>query len=138
VHWLDLDLVLPKLHRALVRGGHLAVWRTAFGDPNQSTRFRDRVDAIVAVRRGETDRGAPGELDTEEWPQRLASSGEFTVVHVDHFRWSVDLNANEIHDLFSTFSNWTAEEVDAAAEAARQLGGTVTEHYVTPSLSWSA
>ncbi|GHF34016.1 hypothetical protein FHX82_005359 [Amycolatopsis bartoniae] len=76
-----------------------------------------------------TDRG---ELDTAGWARRLTAGGEFTVVHVDEFRWSIDLGADGIHDLFSTFSDWSAPEVGAAAEAVRQLGGTVTEHYVTP------
>ena len=132
VHWLDLDVMIPKLHRAIVRDGHFAVWRTAFGDPRTKTPFRDRVDAIVARRVNEPVRPGPGELDTESWTQRLSSSGEFAVIHVDEFRWSVDLNADQVHGLFRTFSNWTADEAAAAAQAARDLGGTVTEHYVTP------
>lgn len=132
VHWLDLGVVMPKLHRAIVRNGHFAVWRTAFGDPRTTTPFRDRVDAIVAQRADEPVRPGPGELDTEDWARRLSSSGEFSVVHVDEFRWNIDLDADQVHDLFRTFSNWTAREAAAAAEAARDLGGTVTEHYVTP------
>jgi SAM-dependent methyltransferase len=132
VHWLDLGVVIPKLHRAIVRDGHFAVWRTAFGDPRTTTPFRDRVDAIVARRVNEPTRPGPGELDTEEWAQRLSSSGEFSVVHVDEFRWNIDLDADQVHGLFRTFSNWTADEVVAAAQAARDLGGMVTEHYVTP------
>jgi len=62
----------------------------------------------------------------------LSSSAAFTVVHVDEFRWSIDLDADQIRDLFRTFSNWTDAEAEAAAQAARDLGGTVTEHYVTP------
>jgi hypothetical protein len=34
--------------------------------------------------------------------------------------------------LFTTFSNWSAAEVDEAARAARDLGGSVIEHYETP------
>lgn len=132
VHWFDLSVVIPKLHRAIVRDGHLAVWRTAFGDPRTTTPFRDRVDEIVARRVNEPVRPGPGELDTQEWAQRLSSSGEFAVVHIDEFRWCIDLDAGRIHDLFRTFSSWTAGEAAAAAEAARDLGGMVTEHYVTP------
>jgi SAM-dependent methyltransferase len=132
VHWLDLGVVIPKLHRAVVRDGHLAVWRTAFGDPRTTTPFRDRIDAIVARRVDEPVRPGPGELDTEDWARLLSSSGDFAVVHVEEFRWNIDLDANQVHGLFRTFSNWTADEAAAAAEAARDLGGTVTEHYVTP------
>ncbi|HSN11109.1 MAG TPA: methyltransferase domain-containing protein, partial [Propionibacteriaceae bacterium] len=51
LHWVDLDRGLPVLHRALRPGGHLAVWRTLFGDRDAPrTRFREEVDAIVATR----------------------------------------------------------------------------------------
>ncbi len=36
-----------------------------------------------------------------------------------------------MHRLFATFSNWSPEEVRAAARAAADLGGRVTEHYRT-------
>ena len=131
-HWLDLGVVIPKLHRAIVRDGHLAVWRTAFGDPGTTTPFRDRVDATVAQRVNELARPGPGELDTEDWARLLSSSGDFSVVHIDEFRWNINLDADQVHGLFRTFSNWTADEAVAAADAARDLGGMVTEHYVTP------
>jgi SAM-dependent methyltransferase len=131
VHWLDLGVVLPKLHRALVRGGHLAVWRNAYGDPLVSTPFRDRVEAITA-QRDPASRTGPGELDTDDWVQQLTETGHFVATHTAHFRWRIELDAGQIHDLFSTFSNWSQAEVEAAAQAVRDLGGLVTEHYVTP------
>jgi SAM-dependent methyltransferase len=51
VHWFDLEVVLPKLHRTLVPGGRLAVWRNAYGDAAVPlTPFRERIGAIVARR----------------------------------------------------------------------------------------
>lgn len=51
VHWFDLEVVVPKLHRVLRPGGHFAVWRNVFGDPTVSiTPFRERVAQIVARR----------------------------------------------------------------------------------------
>lgn len=132
VHWLDLDVVLPKVHDALVPGGHLLVWRHVFGDPEAPvTPFRERVGAIVA-RRDAPPRPGPGELDTAAWADRLSAGGLFAVSHVDHFRWTADLDVDEVHDLFTTYSDWSAAEVDAAARAVRDLGGRVTEHRVTP------
>lgn len=132
VHWLNLDIVLPKLHQALAAGGYLAVWRNAFGDPDVRTPFRDRVEAIVARRDPASRRPGPGELDTDEWSHRLTASGHFVETHRARFRWTIDLDADQIHDLFTTFSDWSDAEVDAAAAAVRDLGGRVTEHYVTP------
>jgi hypothetical protein len=50
---------------------------------------------------------------------------------VDAFRWSVELDSAQVLDLFTTFSDWTAEEAGEAAAAVDDLGGLVTEHYVT-------
>jgi SAM-dependent methyltransferase len=133
VHWFDLEVVLPKLHRALVPGGHFAVWRTAFGDPSVPVSpFRQRVAAITARRAGQAPRPGPGELDTEAWVDRLTHSGHFTPTFVEHFHWALELSTDQIHDLFTTFSNWNAAEVDQAAQAVDDLGGRVVEHYVTP------
>lgn len=133
VHWLDLDVMLPRLHRALVAGGHFAVWRTAFGDPEAAvSAFRDRVAAITARRQGEDRRPGPGELETGLWAERLSRGGLFAPTHGEEMRWSVELDAGQVHDLFTTFSDWSAAEVDEAAAAVADLGGRVVEHYVTP------
>lgn len=108
VHWFDLEVVLPKLHRALRPGGHFAVWRNAFGDPTVPiTPFRRQVAQIVARRTTANQRRTPGELDTPAWAARLAASGHFTTTHTRHFRWSIDMRADQIRDLFTTFSDWT-------------------------------
>ena len=132
VHWLDLDVVLPALHRWLVPGGHVAVFRHAFGDPAADpTPFRARVAGITG-RRARPPRPGPGELDTRAWVSRLSGGGWFAPRHVEEFRWSVDLSAQQVHDLFTTFSDWSPAEVEEAAAAVVELGGRVTEHYVSP------
>ncbi|MEU8901597.1 class I SAM-dependent methyltransferase [Nocardia sp. NPDC048505] len=133
VHWFDLEVLLPRLHRALTPGGHFAVWRNAFGDPAvPRTPFRERVARIVARREPGAPQSRAGEFDTELWVDRMTRDGYFTVVLTDSFAWSITLDADRIHDLFTTFSDWSAAEVDAAAEAVRELGGEVVEHYRTP------
>jgi SAM-dependent methyltransferase len=126
MHWVDLSIGLPKLHKALRPRGWLAVWRTIFGDDDVQTEFRARVSQIVARRaRGEE---APGR---EQRPtvDELTAGGWFEPVRTEHWRWSVDLNAHQVGRLFASFSNWTAAEAQAAAQAAEDLGGLVTEHY---------
>jgi len=128
IHWLDLYGVVPKLHRVLKPGGQLAVWATVFGDPEVTTPFRQRVSEIVARR---SRPGRPSALDTRYWTRELTASGQFTARFSDVLRWSLELEPDEVHGLFSTFSDWTAEEADAAAQAVTDLGGRATEHYVT-------
>ena len=132
VHWFDLDVVLPKVHRALVPGGRFAIWRNAFGDPcAQLTPFRERVAQITARRR-EPPRPGAGELDTAAWVDRLTRSGHFGAGHVEHFAWAIELTTGQVRDLFTTFSDWSAAEVVEATRAVDELGGRVLEHYVTP------
>ena len=128
LHWVDLALGLPKIHAALRPGGLLAVWRTVFGDDTVTTEFRGRVDAIVA------GRGEPPSVRTaEQRPtlEELSAEGWFEPVRSEHWRWSIDLGARQVGLLFATFSGWTPAEVAAVEEAARDLGGSVTEHYQT-------
>jgi SAM-dependent methyltransferase len=130
IHWMDLGIVLPKVRDALTDSGYLLVWRTAFGDPTVSTPFRERIEAIVAERRG-PQRPGPTELETDRWADALTADGLFSVDSIDHFRWSIRLDRQQVSDLFTTFSDWSVDEVSAAADAVADLGGSVTEHYVT-------
>jgi SAM-dependent methyltransferase len=133
VHWLDLDAVLPKVHRALRPGGHLAVWRNTFGDPLAApTPFRERIQHPIERRTDVPERPDGAGVDTDYWAGRLTAGGWFTTVHTEHFRWSIELTAEQVFDLFSTFSDWTGDEAEEAADMVRDLGGRVTEHYMTP------
>lgn len=132
VHWFDLPVVLPLLHAALVPEGRLAVWRTVYGDRTvPATPFRERV-AAIAARREAPPRPGPDETETTAWAQLLEQDGWFETVHTDEFRWEARLDADQILGLFTTFSDWTRSEAEEAADAVRELGGRVTEHYVTP------
>ena len=60
MHWMDLGVLLPRLHRALVADGRLLVWRNVFGDPEApSPRSGKRVHEIVARRGRPTASGQP-------------------------------------------------------------------------------
>ena len=65
IHWMDTDLLAPKVHRALQSDGRLAVWRNIFGDPEAPvTPFRQRVQEILA----QTERPPrPGAGDPEHY-----------------------------------------------------------------------
>ena len=126
LHWVDLPVGLPVLHRALRPGGWLAVWRTVFGDDSVDTDFRRRVGEVVA-RRGLRDQGLPREH--RPTVDELTTGGLFEHVRTESWRWSIDLTADQVGRLFRTFSDWTEPEVEQVRQAAEDLGGTVTEHY---------
>jgi SAM-dependent methyltransferase len=127
MHWVDLSTGSPKMHRALRPDGWLAVWRTIFGDDNFESEFRGRVKQIVSKR---DQRDAPSR---EQRPtmDELAAGGLFAPMRTECWRWSIDLSADQVRRLFLSFSNWSPAEADAAAQAADDLGGLVTEHYQT-------
>ncbi len=131
IHWLDLDVVLPKVRDALAPGGALLVWRNVFGDLSIRTPFRDRVHEIARART-RPPRPGPDAEDVDVTAAELTRSGLFEIAEVRRFAWDVDMGTEQIRRLFTTFSDWTPDEVDAAARAVDDLGGTVTEHY----LSW--
>jgi SAM-dependent methyltransferase len=127
MHWVDLSVGLPKLHRALRPGGLLAVWRTVFGDDTVQTDFRTRVGAIVA-RRGKAGDGLREARPTVD---ELTAGGWFEHLRTEHWRWSIELDAEEVGRLFATFSDWTTAEAVEVEKAVVDLGGRVTEHYQT-------
>jgi SAM-dependent methyltransferase len=129
LHWVDLAVGLPLLHRALVPGGLLAAWWNVFGDPSVRTPFREVVDEVTA-RRTPRPPHRPSPVDTGSWSEELSADGWFLPVQTRTWSWQVDLDASQVHDLFSTFSDWTDDEVDEVTSAAERLGG-VTEHYRT-------
>jgi len=128
IHWMDLEVLLPRLHRALVPGGRLLVWRNVFGDPHATvTPFRRRVHEIVGRRAASPRVGNPEDADATA--ARLSGPGLFTVEETSRFRWSIELDEKAVRALFRTFSDWSQAEAEEAAAAVRALGGSVVEHY---------
>lgn len=129
IHWMDLGVLLPKVRRLLTPTGRLLVWRNVFGDPEQTrTPFRDAVARIVATRTTPSRPGRDPE-DLHATSAALTHTGLFAVQEQHTYRWSLDLDEHSLRRLFTTFSDWTPDEVDQAARAVRDLGGRVTEHY---------
>lgn len=104
------------------------VWRNVFGDPTRSTPFRDHVAAIVRESDAAQRPGIDAQ-DVDAVTDALTRSGMFRAEEVHRYRWSIELDEQQVHRLFTTFSDWSAAEVDRAAAAVRDLGGRVLEHY---------
>jgi SAM-dependent methyltransferase len=128
IHWMDLDVVLPMVHRLLTPKGKFAVWRNVFGDASVPTPFRARVAEIVGNRTTPRRAGVHAE-DVAATRAELTRSGLFSVDDVSTYRWSIEMDADQVRRLFSTFSDWGPSDVARAVEAVRELGGRVVEHY---------
>jgi SAM-dependent methyltransferase len=129
IHWMDLEVLLPKVHSWLRPNGMFLVWRNVFGDPSVSTPFRDRIARIVAER--EAPARAENAEDLGATERALTGSGLFSREAAHTYRWSIELDQEQVHRLFTTFSNWTADEVERATFAVAELGGRVVEHYMS-------
>ncbi|WP_340699005.1 class I SAM-dependent methyltransferase [Cellulosimicrobium funkei] len=85
IHWMDLDALLHRLHRALVPAGRFLLWRHVFGDPSSETPTRSSPATSPRARKPSTRcRG----------PRRLVAHcvhGDSPVVH----EWSIDACAAE-------------------------------------------
>lgn len=130
IHWMDLGVVLPKLRRMLTPTGVLLVWRNVFGDPDFPTPFREKIAQIVADRAA-PPRPGPNAEDCTATAAALTRTGLFTVDDIFNYRWSVELDKRQVRALFTTFSDWSLDEVEGAAGAVGELGGTVLEHYAS-------
>lgn len=128
IHWMDLGVVLPKVHACLRESGRFLVWRHVFGDPQRRpTAFRDRVYEIVRARPAAPARQSAEDLAATAG--RLTASGLFDVEEAATFLWDAELSSEQVGRLFATFSDWSAHEVRQAAAAVDDLGGVVLEHY---------
>ncbi|MGI8523600.1 MAG: class I SAM-dependent methyltransferase [Nocardioides sp.] len=129
-HWVDRDVVLPRLHTALRPGARLVAWWTVFGDPRADTPFRRRVAEIARIHGLDGPRRNHA-LDLDLWRSRLSTGGFFRPERADLIRWTIDLTPGQLRDLFATFPSWPAEAVAEIGRAASVEGEAVTEHYVT-------
>ena len=131
-HWLDAALMLPRLAAATRPAGWLAVWWTEFGDPDVNTPFRSWLDRLTR-QWGMHIPGPPASLHVEHRLEELTSGGLFERPQHALFRWSVQMTSAQLYALFSTFSNFAdrSDELAQIARAVDDLGGTITEHYLT-------
>lgn len=128
LHWLDLDVVLPRLRDCLRRRGWFVPFWNVFFDPEaEPTAFRNALNSILGGH--PSIEGTP--LDRTQWTARLGARNLFTVEDVYRWRWTHQMTAATFRDLASTFNGWSGEQIAAAAAQVERLGGSVVEHYTT-------
>lgn len=107
-HWIDEDIGLALVRRALRPDGWIALWWTGFGDPSRPDPFREATTELLDTmprspigshRGGRT----PTEGGSELWLDALAAAG-FEDASYERIPWSVTYDAKGIRAIFSTFS----------------------------------
>lgn len=128
LHWLDLAAVLPRFRECLRTGGWFVPFWNVFFDPNaERMPFREAINAMFGG--PPTTKGTP--LDQAYWASVLTRGGLFDVDAVHTWRWTHLMSGQQVHDLLSTFTSWTGDQIATATNAVQRCGGTVTEHYPT-------
>lgn len=141
-HWVEEDVGLVLLRRALRPGGFVALWWTVFGDSTRDDPFREAVAPLTRElprSPSQTDERRPDfALDGEARVAALGRAGfEEAVAH--RFPWTSTWDTEGIRGLFGTFSPILALEpterealLHAIAEVAEtDFGGRVEKPVVT-------
>ena len=128
LHWMELDVVLPRVRDSLRADGWFVPFWHVFLDPDaEPTPFREELHAMF----GSTPTTSGTPLDEQHWSDSLTRDDLFRLASVHRWRWTLQMSSEQLHDLVSTFNGWTEENVATATAAVDRLGGTVTEHYTT-------
>lgn len=111
-HWVDPEIRYLAAARALLPGGHLAIWTATHVFPVGGDPFFDEIQEVyVAIGEGDpagVPRPRPGELP--DLRAEIEASGLFDVVAVEQLGWTVDYDADGYLRLLSTFSGHIAME----------------------------
>lgn len=108
LHWLDIEVTIPKLGALVRPGGWLAAWWNVFGDADRPTEFRDRLDGVyqeVLPAEGSYMDHKEHSLDVCAWTARLRTGGWFGPVDLTVLRWTSRLTAASARRLWLTFPN---------------------------------
>jgi SAM-dependent methyltransferase len=138
-HWVQADVALPRLARALRRPGWLAVWWTEFGDVERPTAFRHALDQLYLEYLPDEPRPkARGPLNVESWQDDLSQGGWFTRPCVEQIRWENAITPESARRLFGSFPNVNEldparreEFLGAVGGLVRDAGGVVYDPHVT-------
>ncbi len=130
MHWVDLDVGLSALHRAL-----RPVVISRCGATSSAPKVRLRPSGSVwPTSWPPAPLIDPGTRKSPRIARAWGSSSPRATsppVETLTWDWSIELSSAQVARLFATFSDWTTEEVTAAARAADDCGGAVLEQYST-------
>lgn len=135
-HWVDQRKGIAKVARALKPGAWWACWWNLYGTGGGKDPFlRASRPLFASVPESHADKrgGTEFPMDTEARLADLTAEPALRGERVDIFRWTVTLSADEVRDLYASYSMIATMEADAKARfldgiqalAANAFGGHV-------------
>ena len=141
LHWLKSGRLLPRLAQSLKPDGWLVAWWNVFGDPENVTPFRQRVDEIFRTLlplEWHDPRELPRALRVADRIQELTHGGLFGEARHEVVRWTHRTDATGVRALFSTFPAIRSQDaasresiLNALSDAVAAEGGTVDDPFLT-------
>lgn len=141
-HWVEQELGLAKLGRALKTGGWVALWWTVSRDPGHPDSFAEAVEQILGpATRGTFDESGrpPFQLDEEHRKRDLAAWAGLVDVQSELFHWPCLLSPAQARALYASMATVLRRPLDEQVRlldaiehlAADQFGGMVERRFVT-------
>ena len=141
-HWIDQDVGLERVARALARGGWWAAWWNEFGDAAREDAFHEATKTLLALLPMGPGSGAgavPYSADRAARLDDIARTGAFAPAADHQFHWTLTLDAAHTRALYATYSSIAKLEpaertrvLDELERIARdEFAGVVERNMVT-------
>jgi SAM-dependent methyltransferase len=106
-HWLQEETALKKVADLLRPGGWWAMVWNDFGDPDRADPFHEATTVLLNGSSGSSmaDREIPFAQDKDARLKALGESNAFDDIEYCSSAWSLILDADQVVNLYSTYSN---------------------------------
>ena len=110
-HWLDETAALARIAEALRPGGWWCPIWNIHGDPDKPDRFHDATAALLSTGPDSPASEKPNRpafgADTDARISAMRATGAFDLIETHYGAWSVVLDADQVVDLYASYSNIT-------------------------------
>jgi SAM-dependent methyltransferase len=138
-HWVDQEIGLPKLGRALRPGGWAALWWTIFADPDRPDPFHQAACDLLGEDPGRQMGTSRFQLDREQRRSDLVRLAGLIDVESECLPWMARMNPAAVRALYASMINVKRlaqpeqERVLTTLEtvAAADFGGVVERPFMT-------
>ena len=124
LHWIQPSIGLAKVAEVLKPSGYVALWWHVFGDLDRDDPYHEPTRTILqplsSSPSGVPDT-VPFALDTPARLRDFSSTGQFEQPEYQAYRWTFELNTEQVGSLYATFSSISRLPEDQRKTILHQL-----------------